>query len=148
MLVSNSGEQSFKNRCFGKKRKFKFLSKMTHSSMASPYERMDDDVREVKKMKKKKVKKLDEECKDKENVEIKDKKSKRKTWKLIRSATLTTCRYIGMGVAHMSPVASYGSPDYCVDPKTWNKSFNRSVKNMPPHHQTGHWTNTMMFSSW
>lgn len=145
---STESDQTSQSRCFGQKR-FKFLSKMTRTGASSPYERMDDDAKEVRK-RKKAAKKLEKECKadNKENKDVKDKKAKKKkTWKLVRQATLATCRYIGMGVAHMSPAAAYGSPDYYIDPKQWNKSFNTSCKTKPPPVEP-HWTNTMMFSSW
>ncbi|CAL1270292.1 unnamed protein product [Larinioides sclopetarius] len=132
----------------GLRRKLKFLSKMTRSPPVSPYERMDCDEKKVKPYSM-------EDIRDKENIsaksnkEVKEKKTKKRSWKRFRQAALTTCRYIGMGVAHMSPATAYAAPDYNIDPKTWNKSFSssyKSTKGAPP--PPPHWTTNMMFSAW
>lgn len=81
------------------------------------------------------------------NKDVKEKKSKRVGWKRIRHAALVTCRYIGLGATHMSPVSAYPTPSYNVDPRYWNRSFNPSYKpKVEP--KTPHWTTTVMFSGW
>lgn len=131
----------------GTKKKFRLLPKMTRTG--SNYVRMEGDGTK----KKPKVLEAEVVIKDKENngtlgnKEVKEKTKKKRSWKRIRQAALATCRYIGMGVAHLSPTAAYSSPDYYIDPKQWNKSFNSNYKPNVPN-QTPHWTSTMIFSSW
>lgn len=140
MLSKLKGDQTQSRS--GQRKKFKLFAKMTRSTTASPYQRMESDV---------KKKKSDDKIKDKENIgslgnkEVKEKK--KRSWKRIRQAALTTCRYIGMGVAHMSPAGIYTSPNYNIDPRNWNKSFSSTYKpkNPPPK---PHWANNMMFSAW
>lgn len=136
------------------KKTFKFLARMARNGQASPYKRMDLDTNEKKSnIKKVDEKKTEEYSKGKENSkamsnkEVKEKKSKKKGWKRFRQVALTTCRYIGMGAAHMSPATAYSSPDYFVDPKVWNKSFSSSYRpKVVP--QSPHWASTMMYSAW
>lgn len=135
-------------------RTLQFLARMTRKVQSSSYSRMDSDVKENKRRKKSKDdRKAEEFSKGKEydktsaNKEVKEKKSKKKGWKRVRQAALTTCRYIGMGAAHMNPAAAYASPDYYVDPKYWNRSFNSSYK-YKAQHQTPHWSSNMMFAGW
>ncbi|KFM66858.1 hypothetical protein X975_24698, partial [Stegodyphus mimosarum] len=116
---------------------FRIFSKMTRS--APSYVRMEKDVKEVVKKCKKSETDGNSKCKENNNViyankEAKEKKPKKKGWKRFRQAALMTCRYIGMGVTHMSPATVYSSPDYYVDPKYWNRSFSPSynkTKNIP-----------------
>ncbi|GIY57366.1 uncharacterized protein CDAR_49921 [Caerostris darwini] len=147
MLSKLKGDQT-KSRS-GLRRKLKLFSKMTRSQPVSPYQRMENEVKKIKVCNVA----ADEKIQDKENIasmgnnEVKEKK--KKDWKRFRQAALTTCRYIGMGVAHMSPAGAYSSPDYNVDPKCWNRSFNSSYRpKNPPQPQTPHWTSNMMFSGW
>lgn len=124
----------------------RFLARMTKSTHASSYKRMDSEAMEKKKSKKGEEKKPEEFSKGKENKQVKEKKSK-KGWKRVGQAALTTCRYIGMGAAHLSPATVYSSPDYYADPKYWNRSFSTSYKSKVPP-QSPHWTSNMMFSGW
>ncbi|XP_054712650.1 uncharacterized protein LOC129222204 [Uloborus diversus] len=145
MLSKGKSEQS-KIRC--PQGTLRLFSKMT--SRKAPYERMDKDGKDIKKSKKVEEKKVEEKNKEnKQNVNAKHgkEKKKRKGWKRVRHVALLTCRYIGMGAAHMSPGTLYTAPDYSVDPKYWNRPFNPHYKSAAPH-QTPHWTSNMMFSGW
>ncbi|GFS61884.1 uncharacterized protein TNIN_340291 [Trichonephila inaurata madagascariensis] len=74
--------------------------------------------------------------------------TEQRSWKRFRAAALTTCRYIGMGVAHMSPAGIYTSPNYNIDPRSWNKSFSSTYKPKNPPPRGPHWANNMMFTAW
>ncbi|KAG8194590.1 hypothetical protein JTE90_013326 [Oedothorax gibbosus] len=129
------------------RRRFKLLSsKMTGSEPVSPYKRMDKDA-----AKKKRFSEGLEDKMDKENIKPRDvnnkKQKKKRSWKRFRQVALSTCRYIGMGMAHMSPATVNSAPDYYIDPKHWNRSFSPSYNmKMPPNMGSRpYWTNNMMF---